>query len=503
MTMSQCNNHQHSSTGSSGGDVKKDDDTKIMANNNSTTIIPNPLLRHIHPSSSSAILHDLQTKGYHLLPSILTTEECSEAMAQLWEFVQDVSGGTVLQDDPRSWYSKEEITLLLDCHDGVDKSVVGQSLYKQEEDVMIEAAEEMKDDMDPWPYTGSNHHQAAQHNNNDNNMMMMMMQSLGAGYLLGNLREVLATRVFAPLFGTEELLCSKEGFTFCRPMIVDLEEYNNNNNNNDDMGDARYLVWNGRLNRKEVDDQLLQVDVDVGQQYDDQVTVPLPATKGRSSRSSSANDNDDDDDKAKATTAAATSKKQYNKLQKKLNKQQRYKDITGLCHIQAAVSLTDQTTDRDRNGAHFLCFPYSYSADHQDSNARGEKIYAKEGDVILWRSDLVDATVAPSLTRNVNNEIQKDHHDSNELFGYIGSREFGAVSYCSMLPVEAVKEYNLYSAPKHKIYKKMQQQCVAEVEKEVMQTKYKELTDQKLEAYRTGRTGDHRPEVENWHSHRR
>lgn len=61
--------------------------------------------------------------------------------------------------------------------------------------------------MDPWPYT------------NDD-----MMQSLGAGYLLGNIREALANRVFAPLFGTEELLfTSKEGFTFSRPMIVDLE----------------------------------------------------------------------------------------------------------------------------------------------------------------------------------------------------------------------------------------------------------------------------------------
>ena len=62
----------------------------------------------------------------------------------------------------------------------------------------------------------------------------------------------------------------------------------------------------------------------------------------------------------------------------------------------------------------------------------------------------------------------------------------------SMLPVEAVKEYNLsLFIPKHKMHKKMKRECITQVEKEMMQIKYKELVDQKLEAYRTGRTGDH------------
>ena len=88
------------------------------------------------------------------------------------------------------------------------------------------------------------------------------------------------------------------------------------------------------------------------------------------------------------------------------------------------VSLTDQTVDQDRNGGHFLFSPYSHSDREElprtygeDSNATGEKIYAKRGDVILWRSDLVHAIVAPSLTQNGDNSVNVDH-DSNELFGY-------------------------------------------------------------------------------------
>ena len=481
--MSQCQ-HRSSTAGGAGGGGGGDEKSHK---------IHDPLLRHLNPSppisSSSSppsfvtqAIQDLQSKGYHRLPSVLTAEECSEAIDQLWEFVRDVSGGAVLQDDPLTWYSKEEISLL--DYQGSRQLVVQSSCKEAGE--MSGAIKQNTDDMDPWPYTDR---QA-----NDD-----MMQSLGAGYLLGNIREALADRVFAPLFGTEELLCSKEGFTFSRPMIVDLEEYSNHEGDGDMDGDARYLVWSDRLNRK-VDDQLHE---DVGQQ-DDQVDISLQIAK----ECNNSTNNDGGNDEA---TAKKTSKKQYNKLQKRLNKQQRYKDISGLCHIQAAVSLTDQTIDQDRNGGHFLFSPYSHSDreklprmadDFEDSKTMGEKIYAKQGDVILWRSDLVHAIVAPSLTQNGDNNMKADH-DSNELFGYNGSREFGAVSYCSMLPVEAVKEYNLYSVPKHKMHKKMKQHCINQVEKEMMQIKYKELVDQKLEAYRTGMTGDHRPEVENWHPHRR
>ncbi len=491
MTMKNRNgSNQHSST-SSGGDcngVKKEDEKSI---------IQNPLLQHVNiiynPSSSPAIhkaMQDLQTKGYHHLPSILTNDECSEAMSQLWEFVRDVSGGAVLREDPRSWYSKEQVALL-DCH--------GEILHQENNNINSANENNCEDiDMDPWPHSDQKHDQEG------------MMQSLGAGYLLGNVREALADRVFGPLFGTEELLCSKEGFTFRRPMIVDLkEEYSEEGD--DGGGDARYLVWNDRNNQALLQDE----DGDGGQQYGQDVRVPSQPTK-------ETNNDNSDDETLMTATKPKPSKKQYNKLQKKLNKQQRYKDITGLCHIQAAVSFTDQTVDQDRNGGHFVCIPYSYSkkssssatatatatatagaGDEERKNEEelGEKIYANRGDVILWRSDLVHATVAPSLT--MRNDSNKVDHDASDSFGYNGSREFGAVSYCSMLPVEAVKKYNLYSVPKHKMHKKMRQQSVTEVEEEMIQAKYKELTDLKLEAYRTGMTGDHRPEVENWHPHRR
>ena len=379
--MSQCQ-HRSSTAGGAGGGGGGDEKSHK---------IHDPLLRHLNPSppisssSSSSppsfvtqAIQDLQSKGYHRLPSVLTAEECSEAIDQLWEFVRDVSGGAVLQDDPLTWYSKEEISLL--DYQGSRHSAVQSS--SKEAGEMSGAIKQNTNDMDPWPYTD---HQASDD----------MMQSLGAGYLLGNIREALADRVFAPLFGTEELLCSKEGFTFSRPMIVDLEEYNNHEGDGDMDGDARYLVWNNRLIRK-VDDQLHE---DVGQPHH-QGAVPLETTKANNTSTN----NDGGNEKV---TTKKTSKKQYNKFQKRLNKQQRYKDISGLCHIQAAVSLTDQTVDQDRNGGHFLFSPYSHSdreelscTDDESSNAMGEKIYAKQGDVILWRSDLVHAIVTPSLTQN-------------------------------------------------------------------------------------------------------
>ena len=139
-----------------------------------------------------------------------------------------------------------------------------------------------------------------------------------------------------------------------------------------------------------------------------------------------------------STTTAKTSKKQYNKQQKLRNKQQCYKDITGLCHIQASVSFTDQTIDQDNNGGYFVCYPYSHSNVHRELlgerrtqgstqipltndeimklkevyGCKEERIYAKKGDVILWRSDLVHAEVAPTLTKTPRVR-QLDHGEGN------------------------------------------------------------------------------------------
>jgi hypothetical protein len=58
--------------------------------------------------------------------------------------------------------------------------------------------------VDPWPHSGFD-------------PLPDMCQSFQAGWLFSDLREKLADRVFAPLYGTRELHSSKEGFTFHRP----------------------------------------------------------------------------------------------------------------------------------------------------------------------------------------------------------------------------------------------------------------------------------------------
>ena len=81
-----------------------------------------------------------------------------------------------------------------------------------------------------------------------------------------------------------------------------------------------------------------------------------------------------------------------------------------------------------------MCSPHSYSTTStaqsgltRGTDKVGERIYAKRGDVILWRSDLVHATIAPSLTLNVDvddsNRTDNGDGDDDELFGYRGSRE--------------------------------------------------------------------------------
>jgi hypothetical protein len=58
------------------------------------------------------------------------------------------------------------------------------------------------------------------------------------------------------------------------------------------------------------------------------------------------------------------SKKQQNRNRKNIEKRQKLKDLAGFCHIQASISLTDQTLDRNCGGGHFLCYPHSHSDVH-------------------------------------------------------------------------------------------------------------------------------------------
>jgi hypothetical protein len=337
------------------------------------------------------------------------------------------------------------------------------------------------------------------------------------------MRELLAERIFEPLFGTRELISSKEGFTFCRPLVVHADE--------------KRLVWNpyqstsSHINPGQIR-PVFKVcgkpqPLSEGQHYDQGVP--------RSVMDHILNNGVDVD-----TT--------YVHKHKKFNKKQKIKDLTGLCHIQASVSFIDQSAGKICGGGHFLCYPCSHSEVHWrlvggtyratptpsneekdrswvpladkeiqqlgDVGCQEKRIFANAGDVILWRSDLVvswyflllavrfsillivtflsqHAGVAPSLT------LLKDSNSDDKL-SYDGPNEFRAVGYCSMLPLSAIKEYAYFSLPRQKM--KNGSNDSAKSMKRALQ---KELDRIKLEAYRTGRTGDHRPELESWHDHRR
>ncbi|KAL9180254.1 hypothetical protein ACHAXT_008224 [Thalassiosira profunda] len=456
-------------------------------------LLVDPLLKYLATSNRSkfassrldvdAAIKALTTEGYYRVPSVLTASECDEALGRLWDFVEDVSGGCVARSDPTSWYPRHEVSI-----SGRDDDA------RRAASPIISADPQEHDDLDPWPHTGYG-------------SFPDMFQSLGAGLVLGDVREMLAERIFGPLFGTRELLSSKEGFTFSRPLVVDLEEEGCVSN-----GEAK-LAWRPSHLQPNDNTQRLRPLFWVcgkpqprseGQHFDQ--GVPASATAGQ----------------MHATNGI--SKKQRNRNQKQLSKRQRYKDLTGLCHIQASVSFTNQMIDRDRGGGHFLCHKNSHSDVHrklvggtyratpshkgkqdkeradptwvpltddeitrlEEMGCKETRIYAKRGDVILWRSDLVHAGVAPSLVSKKNAE---------GAFDYDGPREFRAVGYVGMLPVQAVEDYVLYSLPRQKVVRKEARRLV--------RARFEELTQQKLDAYRTGRTGDHRPDVEAWHEHRR
>ncbi|EJK46593.1 hypothetical protein THAOC_34734 [Thalassiosira oceanica] len=161
-----------------------------------------------------AAVSDLTTRGYHVVRSVLTEDECDAALGRLWDFVEDVSGGCVARSDPRSWYPLHQ------CRTADDRPVELRAGEEEDEDsrpIICRDPDVEGGDVDPWPHTGYG-------------SFPDMFQSLGAGLVLGDVREILAERVYGPLFGTDDLASSKEGFTFCRPLVVE-----------DDGG--RGLVW--------------------------------------------------------------------------------------------------------------------------------------------------------------------------------------------------------------------------------------------------------------------
>jgi len=133
-------------------------------------LLEDPLLTFL-PSSGplSHVREALLTEGFCVLPSVLTEEECNDAIASMWDFVEDTSSGSISRDHPETWYPR--------------------------------------DSSDNWPHTNYK-------------SFSDMFQSIGAGWVLGAAREALAERVFEPLYQTRELHSSKEGFTFHRPTAL-------------------------------------------------------------------------------------------------------------------------------------------------------------------------------------------------------------------------------------------------------------------------------------------
>ena len=339
-----------------------------------------------------------------------------------------------------------------------------------------------------------------------------MFQSLGAGQVLGDVREILAERVYGPLFGTDDLATSKEGFTFCRPLVVEGE------------GGGEGLVWDPYGESRDGSDRsrpLFRVcgreqPNSEGQHFDQGVPACAVPPNGGGPAAGRAD--------------AGESRRRRKREDKKRKKSELFRELAGLCHVQASVSFTDQSADRDRGGGHFLCHAGShgsharlvggtYRATSSGGGGKGRRptwvpltdgeiaelegaghgaarVYAGRGDVILWRSDAAHAGVAPSLSIMGEGDTR----------AYEGPRNFRAVGYCAMLPRAAVEDYLLYSLPRHRVTRwedgkgRVFDKAAAD---RLVNARSEELSLSRLESYRCGRTGDHRPEAEEWHDHRR
>lgn len=115
---------------------------------------------------NSPIVQKIEEEGFCVLEGVLTPEEADIEYNRMWSFVTGIQP-SVKRQNPESWKIPDD----------------GRP--------------------DPWP--------CAQRD---------MFQLHQAGWVFGNLREVIAERVFEPLYRTRELHVSKDGFTLQRPTSV-------------------------------------------------------------------------------------------------------------------------------------------------------------------------------------------------------------------------------------------------------------------------------------------
>jgi hypothetical protein len=107
------------------------------------------------------VLCRIQRDGFAVLQGVLSPEEADASLSLMWDFVERVSPA-VKRNDAATWYTKDKL--------------------------------------DPWPHAQRD-----------------MFQLHQAGWVFGELRQTLAQRVFEPLYGTNQLHSSKDGFCFQRP----------------------------------------------------------------------------------------------------------------------------------------------------------------------------------------------------------------------------------------------------------------------------------------------
>ena len=144
----------------------------------------------------------IEADGYCVLRGVLTEDECAREVARIWDYIEAISPTGISRDDPDSWFAATE-RATPPAADTIDAAAAA----------VAAAAEVPKpkptDPTDPWPHTGWG-------------SFPDMFQSQQAGWLFSELRALLAARVFAPIYGTSELLLHcPEGFTFHRPTPAD------------------------------------------------------------------------------------------------------------------------------------------------------------------------------------------------------------------------------------------------------------------------------------------
>jgi hypothetical protein len=326
----------------------QDDDKEI-----SPAAHPDELLPHLIPG---AIRDALVTDGFAVIPGVLSSEECDHAITLLWDFVEDVTSGRVSRTDPATWYPPS-------VGKGREGDVNGSHGMGDDNadhggDVDDRVGDDDDDDDDPWPHTGYR-------------SFPDMFQSLGAGYVLTDVKEWVSDRVFAPhVFGTRELHCSHEGFTFARPTVAPTAPVGNETAAHSPRTTRPPLMVCGQAQLKSTGEHYDQAHSMVGLQGIQSLTA----------------------------------------LEDQLE------DVDGcfLCYPRSFGPVHKQLTRNTYRGRQ-TWFPLTDSELDRLVNefgCRPARVYLRRGEVLLWRSDLVHAPQLPSGA----------------------TTRFRAVSYCSAQP---------------------------------------------------------------------